>query len=422
MPKVARVFEYDRLRIGEQGLTVSHYERLAAYSEKNQSKFFRPGHRCIHFRGHVGVLQVGGLTIEILPKADRGTADQNKWRNALLEMLKTCRLIKLESMTNANLRLRSASMVDLYFHTFLDQVQDIIHGGLAKGYRQKNGNLTSLKGSIDFPRHITHNLIHRERFYTRHTVYDRDKLHNQLLKKALVVLQASSANPHISARASEMLLHFEDVSDIRVTQETFQRVTFHRNTERYRAGLQLARLIILNYTPDLRGGREHVLAILFDMPMLYEDYFYRLLKRAEPNFPGIRVERQRSATFWQGESMSKTIRPDVVIETQDGRKLILDTKWKVPKDNRPSDSDLKQMYAYNIQFGAKDSILVYPKVEGLGDIRGEFKTSHELYGNHVHTCCLHFMELFVQGGDTLDRDAGKHVLSSLPGVVASSAE
>lgn len=412
-PEPARVFEYDRLLIGEQGLTKKHFERLARYSENNRGKFFRPGHKCIHFNGYVGVVQVGGLTIEILPKADRNSdADTDKWRNALLGMLKRCRLIKLDSLTDAHLHLRSASMVDLYFHNFLDQVQELTHSGLAKGYRQEQGNLTALKGRIDFPRHITRNLIHRERFYTRHTVYDRDKLHNQLLKKALGVLQASSANPHITARASEMLLHFEGVSDIRVIPETFQRITYQRNTERYRQALQLARLIILNYTPDLRGGREHVLAILFDMPMLYEEYVYRLLKRAEPDFPGVRVGRQSSATFWQGEGMTKTIRPDVVIELPDKRRLILDTKWKVPKDNRPSDSDLKQMYAYNLQFGAEKSILVYPRVEGVDHIQGAFKPTASLYGGHTHTCSLHFMELFTKDENVLDPSAGKHMLNN----------
>ncbi len=29
-------------------------------------------------------------------------------------------------------------------------------------------------------------------------------------------------------------------------------------------------------------------------------------------------------------------------------KCIIDTKWKVPKDDKPADPDLKQMYAYNL--------------------------------------------------------------------------
>jgi 5-methylcytosine-specific restriction enzyme subunit McrC len=47
-----------------------------------------------------------------------------------------------------------------------------------------------------------------------------------------------------------------------IIPQTFERLAFGRNTERSRRAIQLARLIILNYSPDLHGGREHVIAIL----------------------------------------------------------------------------------------------------------------------------------------------------------------
>lgn len=410
--QTARVFEYDRLRVGEQGLTLAHFETLAKYSEGTDGKFFRPGHRCIHFGGHVGVVQVENLTIEILPKADRhGSPDKGIWRDALLEMLRTCRLLKLDSLTDAHLRLRSASMVDLYFLAFLREVQDVVHGGLVKGYRQQDGNLSVLKGSIDFPRHLTQNLIRRDRFYTRHTVYDRDKLHNQLLKKALTILESTARNPHIAYEAADLGLHFEDVSDLRVTPDTFRRLTYSRNTERYRTALQLARLIILNYSPDLRGGREHVLAILFDMPMLYEEYVYRLLKKAAQGSV-TRVSRQESAVFWEGSGMRKNIRPDIVIDHQSQR-FVLDTKWKIPSDGRPSDADLKQMYAYNLQFGSKHSFLIYPKTGPQTKTHGTFRPMHQNFGAHSHGCHLQYMRLFESSGKKLDKNAGAEVLRLL---------
>lgn len=410
--QTARVFEYDRLRIDEQGLTPAHFDTLAKYSDRTDGKFFRPGHRCIHFGGHVGVVQVGNLTIEILPKADRhGSPDKDIWRNALLEMLRTCRLLNLDSLTNAHLRLRSASMVDLYFLAFLREVRDVVHGGMVKGYRQQHGNLSALKGSIDFPRHLSQNLVRRDRFYTRHTVYDRDKLHNQLLKKALCILDSTARNPHIASEAADLGLHFEEVSDLRVTPDTFRRLTYSRNTERYRTALQLARLIILNYSPDLRGGHEHVLAILFDMPMLYEEYVYRLLKKAAKDSV-TRVSRQESAVFWEGPGMRKSIRPDIVID-HEGHRFVLDTKWKVPSDGRPSDADLKQMYAYNLQFGSKHSFLIYPRVGTRTKTSGTFHPMHQDFGEHAHSCHLQYMRLFDSSGKELDKNAGEEVLHLL---------
>jgi len=40
MPKTARVFEHDTLRIGEQGLTPSHFDALVRYNDRHGCTFF----------------------------------------------------------------------------------------------------------------------------------------------------------------------------------------------------------------------------------------------------------------------------------------------------------------------------------------------------------------------------------------------
>jgi 5-methylcytosine-specific restriction enzyme subunit McrC len=72
------------------------------------------------------------------------------------------------------------------------------------------------------------------------------------------------------------------------------------------------------------------------------------------------VKGQTSTIFWKTDKGErKYLRPDILIETN-GTTYILDTKWKVPKDNMPSDEDLRQMFAYNKMHLAKHSLLVYP--------------------------------------------------------------
>jgi 5-methylcytosine-specific restriction enzyme subunit McrC len=83
-----------------------------------------------------------------------------------------------------------------------------------------------------------------------------------------------------------------------VTEQTFQRLAFDRNTERYRPAMALARLIILNYQPDVRRGGHDVLAILFDMNELFERYVLRLLKKAASVSHGrVEVTGQRKQAF-----------------------------------------------------------------------------------------------------------------------------
>ena len=187
-------------------------------------------------------------------------------------------------------------------------------------------------------------------------------------------------------------------------------MTYDRNTERYRRAIQLARLIILHYSPDLRGGQEHVVAILFDMNKLFERFIFVQLRRAETLFAthDLRISGQVRQEFWS----SKSIRPDVVAtfkKDMGKRSVILDTKWKVPKNDQPSDEDLKQMYVYNLQLGGCSSVLAYP---GAG--RHQIVTEHpyarsESFPAHEHTCGTYFIDLFDENNQ-LRKDIGAELI------------
>jgi hypothetical protein len=93
----AQVFEHGSLAVGEQGLTVDHFNALVCYNERHGCDFFRVGHNRLHFGSFVGVIQVGRLAIEILPKTEKAaTADKGEWQGVLLEMLRQSGLLEVE--------------------------------------------------------------------------------------------------------------------------------------------------------------------------------------------------------------------------------------------------------------------------------------------------------------------------------------
>jgi len=367
----------------------------------------------------VGVIQVGNLTIEILPKADKDPDSEtvkNKWQKALIEMLRQSGFIRVESMSDARLRLRSSSLLDIFFESFLAEVDEIVHHGLVRKYRQTCGNLPTLKGRILFHRHLVKNIVHRERFFTTHAFYDRNNPFNQVLRVALDRLVRVSSNRHLIALTRSLAILFEDIDAVKVTEETFSRLPYNRNTERYRRALQLARLIILNYSPDVRGGREDVLAILFDMNSLFERYVYVQLKRSEAKQAFLRISfrAQVPRRFWSADGMQKSIRPDIMAQIGTGpdhERVVMDTKWKIPNNGKPGDADLQQMHAYNVQFGARRSFLLYPKVGNIADVRGKFSQGEALQPSFNHNCGMVFLELFE--GDKLRRDLGKDLVAML---------
>lgn len=397
MPKTVQAFEHTTLSVGDQGFNERQFAALVRYNDRHGCAFFKVGYKRLRFRSFVGVVQVGDLAIEILPKLDsEASPDKGKWQRALLQMLRQSGLLHIESAPDANLHLRRSPLIDVYLDAFLTDVERLTHSGLVKRYRLTEGNLHKLKGRIQFPKHLRQNLLHQERIFTAYETYDRDNLHNRILKCALAIVQRVAIRNSLVPRAAGALLDFEGVSDARITAETFDRLTFSRNTERYRRALQLARLIILNYSPDLRGGREHVFAILFDMNELFERFVFVQLCRAKALYADRRlcIAGQESKRFWS----SKTIRPDMVATFDDPRsanRVILDTKWKVPRDGQPADDDLKQMYAYNVHFGACRSVLVYPSAGSHQTATDQpYAQSASLPNDHNHNCATFYIKLF----------------------------
>ncbi len=113
--------------------------------------------------------------------------------------------------------------------------------------------------------------------------------------------------------------------------------------------------------------------------------------------------------------MKKRIRPDIVIDWSDeigSLRYIVDTKWKIPKANRPSDDDLKQMYVYNLQFGAKQSALLYPSTESSEPSNGSYCDAPGFHGSTEQHSGLYFAELFTPN-EKLNNRIGFQTLNDL---------
>ena len=414
MARLIQVFEFEKLTLhkDQQGrfLHPDELEKLYAYNDRNNNIYFTGIRDGIKFQNYVGVIQVGGLTLEILPKADKkqtnDSTDYQKWHDVLLNMLATCRLIKVDAVSEASLQKRQHSLLDLYFKIFLDEVRQLIRLGLIKKYHKQEGHVTALKGRIVFAKQISKNLIHQERTYTEHQVYDHEHIHNQILLKALKVLSIVSANPFILDSINRIKFDFPNIREIDITTSHFDHLKDNRKTKPYDEAIKIAKMIILNYSPDIKSGRENLLALLFDMNKLWEEYIYRMLVRT--NSPSFSFTYQNTKRFWE----HKTIRPDLVItkrnENGPDEIFVIDTKWKIIDTRHPSDDDLKQMFVYNAYWESNKSMLLYPKTF---DQNEKFGTFHKGMPN-AHHCKLGFVHV-VDGSGKLDMNIGKEVLSKM---------
>lgn len=391
--KYIQVFEYQKLKYSEEGgFKEHHFDAMVQFNEKNQNKYFTVIHKGVQFNSYVGVIQIGGLTIEILPKADKSTeSNVNLWQGVLLNMLRVCKHIKVDNVSETGLKKRHNSILEVYFEMYLNEIEGLIKRGLIKKYRKVRSNQLALKGKLVFAQNIQKNLVHKERFYCEHQVYDRDHLIHQILFKGLEVLD-NLLNNGLKDKLNRVMFEFNDFKELNITASHFDNISINRKNLPYQRALEIAKMLILNYSPNLNSGRDDMLTLLFDMNMLWEEYVYRILQKHKPN--NNTVSFQNKQEFWKSDSRSKAVKPDIVINetiNEITTTYIIDTKWKIRDSNNPDDSDLKQMFVYNLYWKAQKSLLLFPRVNQDDSNFGKYKyLSNDMQANK---CKLGFVSI-----------------------------
>jgi 5-methylcytosine-specific restriction enzyme subunit McrC len=394
--KPIKVFEHQFLKLGG-AFKKHHLEAFSKLNALHNDCYFDLRYNGLKFKNYVGVIQVDGLTIEILPKIDSHEEDKDLWQAVLIDMLKATRKLKVQQVGNAHVSKQNIHLLDLYFEWYLSEVDHLIRQGLIKQYYKETKNIKALKGKLEFSGHIQKNLIHKERFYTTHQVYNKDHLLHQILAYALEVIEHFSKGSYLYSKCKSVQLDFPEVSKCHIGKNTFTEVRSNRKNAPYRMALEIAKFIILQYAPNISSGEEKMLALLFDMNSLWEEYVLVKLKNAAAERKGFEIFGQKSKTFWQGI----TIRPDIVIE-KDGETFVIDTKWKNIKYSKPSTQDLRQMYVYNDYWDSYKAVLLYPSE--TKNLRPYFHP----FNQKEHECGLG--KINVLNGRKLNHDIGTNIL------------
>ena len=351
-------YEHKLLRVGSQGLRETHLVALARLQQRHGASWFTVLRQGLKLSSYVGIVQVPGLTLEILPKTDDPSRPATApgapayWRQVLLRLLRATYGLPVAVPGAAALSQARQPMLDLFVAALLAQAEILLRQGLKKQYRATEANRTALRGRLLFGQQLRHNLVHAERFYTRAQTYDAAHSLNALLRQALQVAVEVAQAPALAARARSVLAHWPEVPSVPVPAAV---PTLTPATARYQPALELALLLLRHHSPALQAGRIEALALLFDMNRLFEEYVARQLRRAAPAL-GCQVQAQAVRSLWH----DVLVRPDLVLTLPDQRLIILDTKWKLPATHRPAAADLQQLFAYCHLWHASHGLLLYP--------------------------------------------------------------
>jgi 5-methylcytosine-specific restriction enzyme subunit McrC len=320
----------------------------------------------------VGVIQIPGLQLEILPKTDdalpeAGDGYVDATRRNLMTMLVCAGLGPVRARGMGDLSLKRATIHDRLVEAFLGRALEELERGLDRQYATEESNLAAVRGKLVIAQQVTRNAAQRHRFYCRHDALTEATPISIRLKQCCRVLAERRLPESVLTKVHDVLGLLDDVPDVPFHRGEPAPV-FHRQNERFEDIHAFATMVLEGQAAEARGGRIETFTLLFDMDKVFERFIAAFVQREViPKIEGAvarpQGEGDRRPLFHDPHAKRGVLRlkPDLLVERA-GKTLVLDTKWKrlaETKTARPSDPDLYQLYAYLHRYDCERVTLLY---------------------------------------------------------------
>lgn len=381
MPDVCTILEYESF--DRSKLHQADFEELKAIADTSSVLRIMPKGG-VAATSHVGVITTKrGTVVEILPKIhlDANAPDLETTKCVFLEMLRSWnwRRFREKKFPESSIRaLRRFSMLEVFIRQFLDNLNTLARGGLARRYVPVEENLPYLRGRLLFREQIRENLTNQARFYVAHDELSVNRPANRLIRSALAKLPSLVRNSE-NRRLLQLLHQFMEAADVPQSADLhadWQRHQVDRSMPHYGPVMQWVELFLFGQGLTTYSGRHRNLSLLFPMEQVFEDFVTHSFQRYQLDYlvyPQLSktplATRIYGPTEFQYRFMMK---PDILLrETElNGTVYILDAKWKEIRwkegaangwKRRIDQNDLYQLYAYAKGYGCKAVALVFPQ-------------------------------------------------------------
>ena len=376
-----QIREHDKLHIGvfdsaKPSVTLGQAEELCKLKDIHGFDVFKwINQHMLCAQQYVGTIQIGELTVEILPKIESSVGVQSisMIRHNLVGMLMVALSLDISEGDIANTGFQRIGILEILIRLFCNKLFKQVHGGLVRRYVGQEGNYPVLRGRLAITEQVRFNAANPQRLYCRFDEFLEDIALNQILKAAVRILLKASKDLTNQRQLAELLLVFAGITDVPPSALPWDKISFDRLNERYRASFLLAKLFLKGTPPDVTSGRTSGFSLLFDMNTLFEEYIGRMTTRLV-RAKGMQVNLQGPHRFLARVASSGraafAMKPDIVIAKESKAICIVDTKWKqlTIDESREgaAQSDLYQMYAYANNYECSDVTLLYPHHVSLG--------------------------------------------------------
>lgn len=309
-------------------------------------QYFKLDWKTLKARQYCGILNFNNQDFYILPKIanhnDEKDAKQNL--NIFIYMLMYAYDVKLSNEQIASCANQEYTILEVFVQMFANGLLQELKKGLYKEYLTKQDNLPVLKGKYLINENLKYNFT-KNRIYCEYDEFSENNSLNQFFLYAVKYLQ-KFVNDKKLLKQCELI--FDEVEYKSVDINRVETINFSRLNVRFKTSFEIA-LLLLKQSIPLFNKDKKSFAFLFDMNVLFEKFIARMVKELDNN---AKIQNQ-------DDFGDLTLKPDIILESQ-----IIDTKYKKIKSIEDiKQSDKLQAFAYGINYGVKNVMLLYPKDE-----------------------------------------------------------
>ena len=304
---------------------------------KSLYPYFENSFNGIKPKNYCGFLQIQNENYFIIPKiADA----ENENLNIFIYMLLFANDIKISNEELAYLENTRFKIMEVFIRIFANTLLEQLKKGVYKNYISNEENLKVLRGKYLIEKNFSN--FYHQNIYCEFDEFSQDNELNRFFLFAIKTFQKYSnyQNLHLC----EMMLDEVTLNHIDINRIT---IHFDRLNERFKKTFEIALMILKRLSPLVNSSDNKSFAFLFDMAEVFEKFIGNIYKTIDSS---VKLQYQKNFGNLQ-------LKPDIVTKN-----MIIDTKYKIvsTKDDLAT-NDKYQMFTYGINFGIKNTMLLYPK-------------------------------------------------------------
>lgn len=395
--QIITLFEYQARAYEDIGLAVDHpiIAEIERLNERAGADLILLGRYELRATQYVGVLRVGDITIQVLPKIDYEPAGNpeapegseshllaaESATHNLLHMLSYAEDLHVREQEVSSLAVRRSDWFELLTRLFAARLHRQAQLGLERTYLSIEETIPFIRGRWLLTQQLVRRPYVKHAFDVAYDEYTMNTPLNQVFAFVVRRLLLASEDPANLALLRDLEIWLGDVQPPNeVTEALLDQVRFDRLNERFQPSYNLARLFVESSVFQLTAGGRQSFALMLDMNDLFERFIAAFLVRHSgrilpQQWEHASVSPQSKGHVYylarrvpNGQPLLRLV-PDVLV-TDVLRKplLALDTKYKRLEAGHTlygiAESDMYQMLAYIVGLHCDRVLLLYPRWAG----------------------------------------------------------